>query len=84
MPLEDRNIALLDTINNIYEANGLNRLKIGSGTGGSDAAYTTLAGIPTIDDLSVAVEFLHSIKEYSSLSSLALSAKMLAAFAYCI
>lgn len=84
MPLEDRNVTLLDTINNIYEANGMDRLDIGSGTGGSDAAYTTLAGIPTIDDLGTEGDYLHSVKEQALLSSLAHSAKLLASVAYCI
>lgn len=84
MALEDRNLALLDTINDIYEANNMPRLKARSAPGGSDAAYTTLAGIPTLDDLGVEGFYIHSAKESALIASLAHSAKMLAAVAYCI
>ena len=84
MFLAEKNIALLETLNNIYESNGMNRLVAGSAGGGSDAAYTTQAGIPTIDDLGVEGEFIHSAKERAFLASLAHSAKLLAAAAYCI
>lgn len=84
MFLAEKNVALLDTLNNIYEGNGLPQLIPGPAAGGSDAAYTTQAGIPTIDDLGVEGEFIHSVKERALLSSLAHSAKLLAAVAYCI
>lgn len=84
MALEDRNLALLNTINDIYEANGMPRLNARSAPGGSDAAYTTIAGIPTLDNLGVDGGYLHSIKERGLLSSLAHSAKLQAAVAYCI
>lgn len=84
MPLVERNLALLETINGIYEKNGLPRLTARTAAGGSDAAYTTEAGIPTLDDLGVEGFYIHSVKECALTASLAHSAKMLAAVAYCI
>lgn len=84
MPLVERNLTLLETINGIYEKNGLPRLTARTAAGGSDAAYTTEAGIPTLDDLGVEGFYNHSAKESALIASLAHSAKMLAAVAYCI
>lgn len=84
MSLEDRNLSLLNTINDIYETNNMPRLKSRSAPGGSDAAYTTLAGIPTLDNLGVEGGYIHSAKEWAFLASLAHSAKLQAAVAYCI
>ena len=63
---------------------GLPILKPCASLGGSDAAYTTQAGIPTIDDLGVEGGELHSVREFANLDSLAASAKRLAAIAYYI
>lgn len=84
MELTDRNIALLEDMNEIYEANGMSRLEINIANGGSDAAYTTVAGIPTVDNIGVRGKDIHSVRERSLLVSLAESAKRLAAIAYCI
>lgn len=84
MPLVERNLTLLETINGIYEKNGLPRLTARTAAGGSDAAYTTEAGIPTLDDLGVEGFYIHSVRESALIASLAHSAKMLAAVAYCI
>lgn len=84
MPLNDRNIKLLETINGIYEANGMTRLTGRMAMGGSDAAYTTLAGIPTLDNLGVYGHDIHSIHERAEIQSLKESAKRMAIVAYCI
>lgn len=47
--------------------------------GGSDASYTTMRGIPTLDSLGVASKNIHSKDEYTLISSLIESAKGLAA-----
>jgi glutamate carboxypeptidase len=84
MPLTQRNLALLERINGIYETNGLPQLAVRHGSGGSDAAYITEAGIPCLDNLGVDGGGIHSEKEYALLPSLAMAAKQLAAVAYCI
>jgi len=84
MELVDRNVQLLNAMNKIYEANGMIPLEIDSANGGSDAAYTTVAGIPTVDKLGVQGEAIHSVREHALLDSLAKSAKRLASVAYCI
>ncbi len=84
MPLNDRNIKLLETINEIYEANGMPRLTGRMAMGGSDAAYTTLAGIPTLDNLGVYGYDIHSIHERAEIDSLKESAKLMGIVAYCI
>ena len=84
MPLRQENVDLLAKMNAIYEANGLPVLSPKSGTGGSDAAYTTEAGIPTVDSIGVEGDQIHSVLESARASSLAEAAKRLAAVAYCL
>lgn len=84
MPLEDRNLELLEKINSIYAQVGLEQLVGKRERGGSDTAYTTMAGIPCLDSFGVEGNGIHSIREYGLLSSLALSAKRQAAVAFCI
>ena len=47
--------------------------------GGSDAAYVTLAGVPTVDSLGVLGGSLHSDNEYMETDTFAVTAKRLAA-----
>lgn len=84
MPLTDQNVALWKKINEIYKQRGLPVLTARSCLSGSDAAYTTQAGIPTIDNLGVDGGNIHSLNEYAYIDSLAASAKRLAAVAYFI
>lgn len=80
----DRNFALLDKINEINKKAGLPTLTARMALGGSDAAYTTLAGIPCIDSIGVSGKFHHSIDEYIEMRSLAHSAKQQAVIALMI
>lgn len=82
MPLEQFNIDLLTKMNKIYEAAGLPVLAANVGVGGSDAAYTTLAGIPTVDSIGVFGDGIHSVSEFAYTASLGEAAKRLAAVAY--
>ncbi len=84
MPLTERNTDLLRKMNVIYQENNLPTLQDRVCLSGSDAAYITEIGIPCVDNLGVEGSFIHSIKEYARLDSLAESAKRLAAVAYCI
>ena len=80
--LAQRNLDLLDAINNIFEQNGLPRLKPLSKKGGADSAYISSAGIPCLDGLGTLGGLLHSPDEYGVLESLKDAAKRLAVIAY--
>lgn len=82
MILCDRNVELLAKMNEIYEKCNLSRLEGRSALGGSDAAYTTNAGIPTIDDLGTEGGRIHSSEEFIYLKSVVESAKKSAAVCY--
>ena len=84
MLLCDQNINLLRRMNEIYKQVGLPCLTYRTCLSGSDAAYMTQAGIPTVDSLGVDGGKIHSIDEYAYLTSLAECAKRLASVTYCI
>lgn len=79
MEITQTNLDFLDKINKCFEKYGLSKVGIGSGSGGSDAAEVTRAGIPCVDSIGVKGEYIHSINEYAELDSLAESAKRMAA-----
>lgn len=81
MPLTAENEALFAKMNAIYETCGLPVLRPRHCLGGSDAAYTTQAGIPTVDSLGVDGGKIHSPQEFAYLASLVDCAKRLAAMA---
>lgn len=80
----DKNVALLDKINAIYKENGLPELSGRDVKSGSDASDLSAFGIPALDSLGAEGLGIHSINEHARISSLAESAKRLAAVAYCI
>lgn len=69
------NIDLLDKCNTIFEKYGLSTLKARKATGGSDAAYTSSAGIATLDSLGVSGGYIHSKNEYANIESLSENSK---------
>lgn len=79
MELCERNLTLLEKANAAFLKNGLSSLAIGFRNGGSDAADVTSFGIPCIDSIGVGGERAHSSEEYGVISSLADSAKRIAA-----
>jgi len=84
MEICERNQRLFDTMNRIYEENGLPVLNVGRRKGGSDAADVTVAGIPCVDSIGVAGGHIHTTAEYAYLESLRDSARRVAAVIYCI
>ena len=84
MELTDTNTALLDKINEIFDENDLPALIMRATGGGSDAAYTTQAGIPTIDSIGVSGGGIHARSEYAKISTLKDAAKRVAAICCCI
>lgn len=81
MPLTPKNEALFTKMNAIYRQCGLPVLTPRHCLGGSDAAYTTQAGIPTVDSLGVDGGRIHSPQEFAYIASLADCARRLAAMA---
>lgn len=82
MSLKDYNFELLAKMNEVFRECGMSELTARKATGGSDAAYTSDAGIPTIDSIGVSGGFIHSKDEYANISSLAENAKRMAAVIY--
>ena len=79
MDLKQNNIELLNNINKVFESCGLSQLKARKAKGGSDAAYTSAAGIPSIDSIGVTGGYIHSKDEYGNIDSLTENAKRMAA-----
>ena len=73
-----KNFELLDKINEIYRNCNLPELIARGSLGGSDAAAVTVAGIPCVDSLGVAGDFIHTPREYATLKSLPEAAKRIA------
>lgn len=84
MEITDENVRLLEKANEIFGATNLPKLSGWSSGGGSDAAYTTLCGIPTLDSIGVECGNIHSKNEYAIISSLKDAAKRIAAICYYI
>ena len=82
MVYAERNAALLAHMNEIYAACGMPTLIEGSGSGGTDAAYITRAGIPCVESMGTEGGRIHSAEEYMELASLVRSAKRMAAVAW--
>lgn len=74
----EQNEALCDRLNDIFEENGLPRLRPILSRGGSDAADVTEAGIPCLDNFGTVGGWVHSTREYGRLDSLAPAARRLA------
>jgi len=81
MEIEERNMELLDRINEIFISNGIPKHEFLMSNGGSDAADISHYGIPCVDDLGVIGNNIHSVRESAILSSLKESAKMLSLIA---
>lgn len=81
MEYNEKNVALLARMNEIFEENELSSLKAAKRTGASDAADVTYAGAACIDSLGVIGEKIHSPDEFAYIDSLAESAKRLASVA---
>ena len=81
IPMErtEANVRLFKHIAGVCRAYGFGEMQENASNGGSDAAYTTQMGIPTVDDLGVIGDNYHSLQEWCSLSSIAESAKIIAA-----
>jgi glutamate carboxypeptidase len=79
-----RNVELLRRMNEIYESEGLPVLQENHEHGGSDTAYTTAYGIPSIDSLGTQGGSIHSTGEFAYKRSLLEAAKRIASVIYCL
>lgn len=79
-PMErtEANEKLAGIISRISEEYGFGELKMYESPGGADAAYTTLAGIPTIDSIGTEGSDCHSLRENAVISSIPKLAKLTA------
>ena len=84
MPECERNLTLLQRMNEIYKENGMPELVGRKCLSGSDAAYITQCNISCIDNLGTEGSNIHSVNEYIELKSLCDAAKRIAAVIYCI
>ena len=84
MEYTERNQLLLNKMNEIWQENGLTVRKGTKSPGGSDAAYITQAGVPCVDNVGVAGQGGHSVRERMLLTSLADSAKYMASVVMCL
>jgi len=79
MEKTERNFLLLDKMNEIYKKCGMPQLTARHSLGGSDAAAVTVAGIPCVDSIGVAGDFIHTPREFAILDSLPEAAKRIGA-----
>lgn len=73
---------LFEKLNKVCLDNDLGKLTPIESGGGSDAAFTQLAGIPTICGLGASGDFFHTVNEYVDIDTIPLRAKILSAFCY--
>lgn len=78
MELNDRNINLLNKMNEIFAQNGFSPLEMYARAGGSDAADVSAHGIPVVDNIGTEGGNIHSKGEFGRISSLSETAKRLA------
>ncbi len=70
---------LFEHLNSVSQKYGLGELTPIESGGGSDSAYTQLAGVPSICAVGATGDFCHTTREYANISSLASRAKLLTA-----
>ena len=71
MELTDGNIALFEDIKKVSVEFGIEKIEAFSTSGGgSDAAYSVAAGVPTVCGIGTTGDFCHTVNEYAYISSL--------------
>lgn len=79
MEADDKNIKLVEKINEICKQVGIDTFGMAETPGGADSAYPSLAGIPTVDSIGIEGSGAHTLNEKARISSMAEMAKMTAA-----
>ena len=70
---------LFEKLRQVSLANGLGDLVPIESGGGSDSAYTQLAGVPSVCAVGTCGDYCHTVNEYAEIDSLVKRAKLLAA-----
>ena len=70
---------LFEKLREVSLANGLGDLVPIESGGGSDSAYTQLAGVPSVCAVGTCGDYCHTVNEYAEIDSLVKRAKLLAA-----
>ncbi len=70
---------LFNHLNGVSQKYGLGELTPIESGGGSDSAYTQLAGVPSVCAVGATGDFCHTTREYANISSLTSRAKLLTA-----
>ena len=73
------NERLFRYVADVYRENGHPEPSMEFSGGGSDSAFSVLAGVPTVDQMGVKGEWNHSDREYAIVESIFERAKVLAA-----
>lgn len=84
MEHSEKNVALLEKMNEVYRSCGLNELKGIMSVGGSDAADVTACGIPCVDSIAQEGGMAHNVNEFGYLKTYAEAAKRIASVTYVI
>lgn len=80
MPMEKTqgNIALFESIKKVSQEYELEKIEeYGTSGGGSDAAYSVIAGVPTVCGIGTTGDFCHTPNEYAEIDSLEKRAKLI-------
>ncbi|MBQ4145238.1 MAG: M20/M25/M40 family metallo-hydrolase [Clostridia bacterium] len=79
MEADEKNIKLVEIINDICQQVGIEPFGMAETPGGADSAYPSLAGIPTVDSIGIEGTGCHTLNEKARISSMAEMAKVTAA-----
>ena len=84
MERSDKSNKLLCKANEIFEEAGLKQLEVINSTGGSDAAYVSMAGIPVLDSIGIVGDKIHNPEEHILIDKFSLATKRIAAIISCL
>ena len=74
----DGSLKLFELVKKVYEEEGFGS-PVASISGGSDSAYTTIAGVPTVCSMGVKGAHNHTVDEFADVESLFMRAKLICA-----
>ena len=77
-PVKAENENLVHKLNEIWQTCDLPLCEPATSFGGSDAAYTSAANIPTLDNLGICGGNIHTLNEFADINSMVVFAKRLA------
>ena len=75
----DGSLKLFELVKKVYEEEGFGSPVASISGGGSDSAYTTIAGVPTVCSMGVKGAHNHTVDEFADVESLFMRAKLICA-----